>query len=576
MFRQTIRRKIVGIALGLIVLMMVTSVLSMLMSRTVGHLLDELTNRYIPAYSHLARANVRSLERGLALRRMVIAKMQMPPDEEGYAARLQEFQARDEDVKKESDAARQLINAIIDDVSTPSDNAALARIETRVEAAAFDLRRQLGDDDAQLLIQLDARDFPAVRTSLAHVDALRDQFTKKIDEIRVDMLAQVFASTATVIRNQQRAMVTSAVVTGLAATLGLGFAFLVSGGIARAVQRLLEGAREVEAGRLDKAIIVSTSDEIGELSAAFNRMVEQLRKNEHIRETFGRYIDPRVVQGLIDRPEVTTDGDRRVMTVMFCDMKGFTSMSEGLTPQGLVKVMNCYLNTMSEPIRNRRGIIDKYIGDAIMAYWGPPFVEESGQARLTCLAALDMIGRVPALRRQLPELLGMRAMPADCDVRIGIATGEVVAGSIGSDLMMSFTVMGDTVNLASRLEAANKIYGTRILISQPTAAALDRSLELREIDLLTVVGQSTAQAVFEVMGKSGELTSQQELLRARYAEGLAAYRACKWPEARNSFDAALKASPFDGPSRTFVKRIDVLKSRPPLSDWDGSWQMEHK
>jgi adenylate cyclase len=576
MFRQTIRRKIVGIALGLIVLMMVTSALSMLMSRTVGHLLDELTNRYIPAYGHLARANVRSLERALALRRMVIARMQAPPDDQAYAARLQEFQAKDEEVKKEADAARQLINAIIDDTSTPSDNTALARIEARIETAVADLRRQLGDEDTELMARLDARDFSALRTSLGHVDALRDEFTRKIDEIRAEMLSQVFASTATVIRNQQRAILISAVVTGLAATLGLGFAFLVSGGITRPVQRLLEGTREIEAGRFDRPISISTGDEIGELSGAFNRMVEQLRKNERIRETFGRYIDPKIVQGLIDGPEVATDGERRVMTVMFCDMKGFTSMSEGLTPQGLVKVMNCYLNTMSGPIRARRGIIDKYIGDAIMAYWGAPFVEEGKQASLACLAALDMSGRLPALRKQLPELLGMRAMPAECDIRIGIATGEVLAGSIGSELMMSFTVMGDTVNLASRLEAANKLYGTRILISQATTAALDGSLELREIDRLTVVGQSAPQAVFEVIGQKGELTDDQELLRTRYGEGLAAYRECNWPEARRCFDAALKVSPFDGPSRAFLERIDVLSSSPPQSDWDGAWQMEHK
>jgi class 3 adenylate cyclase len=575
-FRQTIRRKIVGIALGLIVLMMITAALSMLMSRTVGLLLDELTSKYIPAYSHLARANVRSLERALALRRVVIARMQTPPDEQAYAARLKEFQASDDDVKREADAARQLINSIIDDATTPSDNIALARIEARIETAVSDLRRQLGDEDTELLAELEAREFPAVRTSMAHVDALRDQFTQKIDEIRADMLSQVFASTATVMRNQQRAIVISGIVTGLAATLGLGFAFLVSGGITRPVQRLLEGTREIEAGRLDKPISISTRDEIGELSIAFNRMVEQLRKNERIRETFGRYIDPKIVQGLIDRPEVATDGERRVMTVMFCDMKGFTPMSEGLTPQGLVKVMNCYLNTMSEPIRARRGIIDKYIGDAIMSYWGPPFVEEGSQATLACLAACDMTGRVPSLRKQLPELLGMRSMPADCDIRIGIATGDVLAGSIGSELMMSFTVMGDTVNLASRLEAANKLYGTRILISQATAAALDGSLELREIDLLTVVGQSAPQAVFEVMGQRGELTNDQELLRARYGEGLAAYRASDWREARNCFDAALKLSPFDGPSRALLKRIEYLQARPPQGDWDGSWQMEHK
>ena len=575
-FRQSIRRKIVGISVALIVLMVITSVLSMVMSKRVEHLLDELTVRYIPAYGHLARANIRSLERALALRRMVIAKMQVPPDEEGYAARLRFFQEKDSEVEQEANAARQLINAIIDDVSTPSDNAALARIENRIDNAITEGRSQLGEEQAKLLKQLDAKDFVEARGTLARVDTLRDQLTQKIDAIRADMLSQVFASTSTVVRNQQQAIDVSAVVTGLAAALGLGFAFLVSSGITRPVRRLLEGTREIEAGHFDRLISVSTKDEIGQLSAAFNRMVEQLRRNERIRETFGRYIDPRVVEGLIDRPGVATEGQRRLMTVMFCDMKGFTSMSEGMTPQGLVKVMNCYLTMMSEPIRERRGVIDKYIGDAIMAYWGPPFSEEADQTRLACLAAIDMVDRVPKLRKQLPELLGVRVIPAECDVRIGIATGEVLTGSIGSELMMSFTVMGDAVNLASRLEAVNKVYGCRILVSEATAATVGTELELREIDRLAVVGQSTPQAVFEVMGKHGELSKQQQLLRSRYSDGLAAYRAGRWEDARNAFDAALEVFPGDGPSLILLSRLDHLQSNPPPADWNGSWYMEHK
>jgi len=574
MFRHSLRHKIVGIALGLIILMVITSVLSMIMSARVRHLLDELTIKYIPAYDHLARVDTRSIERALALRRMVIAKMQVPPDDEGYAARLRLFQEKDGEIEQEANAARKLINSIIDDVSTPSDNAALARIDARIDDAITDLRRLLSDEDAELLKQLDSKDLVQVRGTLARVDMLRDEFTQKIDAIRADMLSQVFASTSTVIRNQQKEIVVSAIVTVLAATLGLGFALFVSGGITRPVRRLLEGTRQVEAGRFDQLVSVSTRDEIGQLSAAFNRMVEHLRRNERIRETFGRYIDPKVIEGLIDRPEVAAvDGQRRVMTVMFCDMKGFTSMSEGMTPQGLVKVMNCYLTTMSGPVRAHRGIIDKYIGDAIMAYWGPPFIEESDQARFACLAAIDMVNCVPALQKQLPELLGIRAIPAECDIKIGIATGEVLAGSIGSELMMSFTVMGDAVNLASRLEAVNKVYGSRILVSQITAAAAGDALELREIDRLRVTGQRMPQVLFEVMGRSGALTKQQELLRTCYLDGLAAYRARRWDEARSSFEAALEASPRDGPSRALLSRIDNLRGKPPPPDWDGSWPL---
>jgi adenylate cyclase len=576
LFSQSIRRKIVGVALGLIVLMVITSALSMFMSARVGHLLDELTNRYIPAYGHLARANVRSLERALALRRMVIAKMQVQPDEEGYKARLETFLAKEGEVEQETNAARKLINEIIADPSTPSDDAALARIETRIEIAVTDLRRELAAEDTKLMKAFDSGKFEEARSALAHIDDLRDQFTTKVDAIRADMLSQVFYSTNTVIRHQHQALIISAIITALAAALGWIFALLVASGITRPMRQLLQGTREVEAGRFNGSINVSTQDEIGQLSAAFNRMVEQLRRNERIRETFGRYIDPKIIEGLLDRPEVAlTQGQRRVMTIMFCDLKGFTAMSESMTPPGLVKVVNCYLSAMSEPIRSHRGIIDKYIGDAIMAYWGPPFVEDADQARLACATAIDMLERVPSLRKQLPELLGVRAIGVECDVRIGIATGEVLTGSIGSEYMMSFTVMGDAVNLASRLEAVNKVYGTRVIIAEDTATALGTAFELREIDRVTVVGQKAPQTIFEIMARRGELTQQQGQLRARYAEALVAYRAARWDEARAAFNSALEIFPGDGPSLALLARIDHLAAHQ-LPDWDGSWQVEHK
>ena len=575
MIRTSIRNKIVGIAIGLIILMVITSALSIVMAGKVGHLLDELTNKYIPAYGHLARADTRSVERGLALRQMVIAKMQNPPDEAAYAERLKLFEDTDQQVYEEAEGARKLINAIIDDKGTPSDNIALARLDDRIDTAVNDLRRHLNDDDVRLLEELKAQNFAAVKARLAQVDELRSEFNKKLDDIRRDMLKQVYAGAVTVIGNQRQTIVISSIVTVLAAMLGFVFAFLVSSGITRPVLSLLAGAREVEAGRLDGSIAVTTHDEIGQLSTAFNRMVEQLRHKREIQETFGRYIDPRIVAGLIDqRGLAATEGQRRVMTVMFCDMKGFTALSEGMTPQGLVKIMNHYLTTMSGPIHDHRGIIDKYVGDAIMAYWGPPFVEDGDQARFACVAAMDMIGRIETLRKDLPELLGVRTMPAECDLRIGVATGEALVGSIGSEFMMSYTVMGDTVNLASRLEAANKLYGTHSLIAEDTVRKAGAGIEVREIDRLVVAGQSRTQAVFELMGHTGELTPQQNLLRRHYAEGLAAYRARNWDEARVALKAAINAAPGDGPSATLLSRMESFRNNPPADDWDGAWRAD--
>ncbi|MGY3588413.1 class 3 adenylate cyclase [Bradyrhizobium sp. USDA 4341] len=577
MFRNSIRQKIVGIAAGLIVLAVITSLLSMVMAGQVGHLLDELTNRYIPAYGHLARVNIRSLERSLAMRRMMMAKMQAPGEASGYDAARKTFDEIEPQIKREADAARVLIDSIIADPSTPSDNAALGRLDDRIDNAVNDLLMRLNAENKTLLDQLDAQDFAAAKATTLRADVLRDDFNNKIEGIRTDMLAQVASAAAKVMSAQQRAIIISGVVTGIAAILGFVFAMLVGSGITRPVMRLLEGTREVEAGRLDGTIAITTQDEIGQLSAAFNRMIETLRHNQRIRETFGRYINPRIAEGLLEQPAIAaTEGQRRIMTVMFCDMKGFTSLSEGVTPRGLVKIMNLYLSTMSAPVHAHRGIIDKYIGDAIMAYWGAPFVEEAEQTHLAALAAIDMIGQVSQLRKDLPELLGVRAIPADCDIRIGIATGEVLVGSIGSEFMMSYTVLGDTVNLASRLEGANKFYGSRSLISEATGSACAATIELREVDRLVAVGQTQPVAVFEILGKKDQLTPAQTELRQRYADGLAAYRDRRWDDAEQAFTAALAAAPGDGPSIAMKARVAAFRQNPPAADWDGAWHLEQK
>jgi adenylate cyclase len=264
------------------------------------------------------------------------------------------------------------------------------------------------------------------------------------------------------------------------------------------------------------------------------------------------------------------------MTVLFCDVKGFVGVSEEMTPQGLVKVMNGYFSTMSAPIHQHGGIIDKYIGDAIMAYWGPPFTADADQAAFAGLAALDMLQRVEPFRAELPNLLCLKNVPISFDIRIGIATGEALVGSVGSEVMMSYTVMGETVNLASRLEGANKLYGSRILAAEPTIAAARSAIETREVDRVVLVGQSQAQPIFEIMARPGAMTPRQTELRARYAAGLAAYRQRGWDEAREAFAAALEADPDDGPSAVMLKRIDLFASAPPPADWDGAWRLEQK
>jgi adenylate cyclase len=579
MIRSSIRRQILGIAVGLIVLMVIVSALSTVMTRKVAHQLDELTTKYVEANNHLARMQAESLERSLEVRRMVIAKMQSPSDEAGFAERKQRYESAGTAIEQEANAVHLLINSIIDDPTTESDYAALGRVDSRLEDISRDLRHYLNEENERLfpLLESKTQDFPEIRRGLSRIDTLRDEINQRVDAIRANMMAQVRVDAAVTMRDQQRNIAISALLTALAAILGLTFSMFVSSGITRPVRRLLEGTRAVEAGQLDGSIDITTQDEIGQLTAAFNAMVARLRRNERMRETFGRYIDPRVVETLVDRPALAaTDGQRRVMTVLFCDMKGFTSLSEGMTPQGLVKVMNHFLTAMSEQVRTNHGVIDKYIGDAVMAYWGPPFTENGEDARLASLAAIGMLGRVASLRTELPELLGVRTAGSECDVRIGIATGEVLVGSIGSEFMMSYTVMGDTVNLASRLVGANKVYGTSCLVSDVLKAAAGDAIETREVDRLVVAGQSHSETVFELMAAKGELRPAQSALRDRYAEGLSAYRARRWDDAQRAFHAALEAVPGDEPSKIFIKRTEDFAINPPPLDWDGAWHFDHK
>ena len=339
--------------------MTIAALLSMALIAQVAGRLDDLTQSYVPAYAALARANIHSLERAVALRRMVIEKLQSSPDEAQFAAAQKSFEASGQTVDRETKAARALIDALIAKGSTFGDASALVRIDTRLADLTDATRRDLNEEIARVLPLLDGGDRKAIAAGLDRIDELRDQLDQQLDAVRNDMIGLLQADSAATVRKQQTVLAIAIILTVLAAALGLVFSLIVSSGLTRPVRRLLDGARAVQAGRLDETLAVTSQDEIGHLTVAFNSMVEQLRAKERMRETFGRYVDPRIVERLISGAALATEGQRRVMTVLFCDVKGFVGVSEEMTPQGLVKVMNRYFSTMSAPIHAHGGIIDK-------------------------------------------------------------------------------------------------------------------------------------------------------------------------------------------------------------------------
>jgi len=374
---------------------------------------------------------------------------------------------------------------------------------------------------------------------------------------------------------EQRAIWINWGLTVIAAVLG----FLLASGLARnlvkPVRALLSGATAVKNGNLDAKVQVHTSDEIALLAQSFNYMVSGLREKEAIKATFGQYVDPRIVSALLAGKPLTEAGEKREMTVFFSDIAGFTSLGEQLTPDAIVRLLNHYLSAMSKPIAEHQGIIDKYIGDAIMAFWGPPFSGEREHALLACQAALQQLENLKEVRRALPDVTGLRRGLPNFDVRMGISTGPVTAGTIGSENAKNYTVIGDTVNLASRLESVNKYYGTHIIIAGPTHEAAKDGIEARELDSIRVLGKSEPVRIYQLLAVKGQLPDAAGKLRTRYAEGLADYRAARWPTARAAFEACLKLAPDDGPSKTMLHRIQEFEARPPAG-WDGVWNLDEK
>jgi PAS domain S-box-containing protein len=230
----------------------------------------------------------------------------------------------------------------------------------------------------------------------------------------------------------------------------------------------------------------------------FSDITEQYRR-QRVEKLFGAYIDPRIVERLIRQGDVPPDGVRQVMTVLFCDLEGFTRLVERLDPEQLIAFVNLYLSTMSEPVARNGGVTDKYIGDTIMAFWGPPFTDAESHARQACAAALEQRRALGHLRAEARKLLGAQLGDAPIELRCGIATGEVVAGDVGPALARNFTVIGDTVNVAARLEAAGKDIGARILVSERTWTAAQDHFAFREVAEIPLRGRSRPERVYELL-----------------------------------------------------------------------------
>ena len=361
---------------------------------------------------------------------------------------------------------------------------------------------------------------------------------------------------------------------------GLGFfVFLgITGRLQTAFRRLTSAFHETADGKYSDPLPVTSKDEIGDLTTSFNTMVEQLKSKERLREAFGHFLDPRIVANVVnpETGELRQSAERRKVTIFFSDIAGFSGIGEQLTADNTVGLLNHYFTAATQCIRDHHGIVDKFIGDAVMAFWASPFSEGESHARDACLACLEMRPAFAKIEAEISQITGLRRNTPKFHVRMALATGDTLIGTIGSATTKSFTVIGDTVNIASRLEGVNKVYGTDLIVNEDCYRLAEVDVEAREIDLLTVYGKTEPVRIYELLSPVGQLDSTTAQLRDAYALALDLYRHQKWTEAEKAFQKCLSIRKSDGPSLEFLTRIATFSRTPPPKDWNGVWQTASK
>ncbi|MBT3869580.1 MAG: adenylate/guanylate cyclase domain-containing protein [Gammaproteobacteria bacterium] len=299
--------------------------------------------------------------------------------------------------------------------------------------------------------------------------------------------------------------------------------------------------------------------------------ISEMGQKAMIREMFGQYLSPKVVENLVDDPrKIQLGGEEREMTAFFSDIQGFSSISERLTPTELVQLLNDYLTDMCDIILGAEGTVDKFEGDSIMAFWGAP-TRQADHAKRACFAAIEMNDRLIELR-----VRALQKGVTPLVVRMGVNTGTMVVGNMGSKQRMNYTVMGDAVNLASRLEGANKAYGSGMMISESTYRSCEADIDVRELDRITVVGKSEPVTVYQLLNRKNLTTGVDADLVDQFSKGLELYKAGDFRRAKSEFSACLDIFADDGPALAYISRCQAYTDNPPDADWDGVYRLTEK
>ena len=395
-----------------------------------------------------------------------------------------------------------------------------------------------------------------------------DEYVSSIQQVSKGVIAVLQRSLDAALRPYMRLQRTLLVVFAVGLALSLVGGLLLASQVTRPVSLLAQGAMRVAQGEYDRPIEVSQRDELGMLGNTFNDMMHGLTERDRVRDLLGKVVSPEIAEELL-RKEIELGGEERWVSVLFTDVRNFTGVAEARSPQGVVAMLNAYLTRVSGIIEDHGGVVDKYVGDAVMALFGAPIqreddAEQAVRTALALCAAMQEITAEITARRGAPLAFG-----------VGVHTGIVVAGNMGSPSRLNYTVIGDGVNLASRLEGLTQYYGVGAIVSEATRDACPE-IVYRELDLVRVKGRKAPLAIYEPMGFKNQVDRQSVRELSRYHEGIQRFRAGAWSEAGEIFDE-LACAPSGSPmARLYRERIRHLQEHPPSEGWDGVVTFDQK
>ena len=339
------------------------------------------------------------------------------------------------------------------------------------------------------------------------------------------------------------------------------FAVLVlARSVTNPLSRLADAVRRIEEGDYNRVVQVNSQDEIGNLASSVNSMAKGLLEKEKVRDLLGKVVSQQIAEQLLNNP-VELGGEERIVTILFSDIRGFTSFCEGLSPQLVLQELNKVLSLISNIIEKHAGVVDKYNGDAVMALFGAP-IQSEHDASNAMAASLEIIAALKSLGSSLGAC-------------VGVNTGLVVAGNLGSSNRLNYSVIGDAVNLAARLESLTRLYNVSNIVSASSKQAAP-GFVYRELDLVRVAGKSEAVRVFELIGRQGEISQRVQEELHLYAQALADYRAGNWIAAQTGFSNLQGRCDNTALAQVFLDRISEFSSKPPVKDWDGVYSFSTK